>query len=119
MSPIRPSWPGKRARTPLGVRAGLVIMLNLLAGCHTIPFAGKVDATAGVDAAIKGTVDAGIRGTVDVRLPAAVDPGPMLPVVVRPGASNQSPPTRWARTPSPPSGRSSRRPRATRGCEGS
>src|SRR5262245_18526454 len=53
-------------------------VLAMLAGCHTIPIAGKIQADA--------NVMAGVQGTVDVRLPAASDPGPMVPVMVRVGA---------------------------------
>jgi protease-4 len=37
-------------------------------------------------------VSAGFQGTVDVRLPAATDPGPMIPVVVRPSAAGAQAP---------------------------
>src|SRR5262249_41606346 len=53
-------------------------LFAVLAGCHTIPLAGKIDTDA--------RVAAGFNGTVDVRLPAATDPGPMVPVIVRHGA---------------------------------
>jgi protease-4 len=53
--------------------------LVVLPGCRTIPIVGKIQADA--------NVAAGVQGTVDVRLPAAPDPGPMVPVVVRGGAA--------------------------------
>jgi protease-4 len=52
----------------------------MLAGCgHTIPITGKIQADA--------NVSAGFNGTVDVRLPAAIDAGPIVPVIVRHGAA--------------------------------
>ncbi len=57
-------------------------LLLMLTGCHTLPLT--------VDGALRTQTDANVngsfRGTMDVRLPTATDPGPMVPVVVRPGA---------------------------------
>lgn len=82
-----PTVPQRRtcsARSPSTWRAGLCVALTILTGCHTVPIAGKIETAA--------TVDAGIRGTVDVRLPAAVDPGPVVPRIVRPGRSGPDAP---------------------------
>lgn len=65
----------------------LCALATALAGCHTIPIAGKLqaDANANVTANVAANVAAGFQGTVDVRLPTAPDPGPMVPIVVRAG----------------------------------
>lgn len=58
-------------------RHGLAVSILLfgLAGCHAIPLAGKIQTDA--------NVSAGFQGTIDVRMPAAHEPGPMVPMVVR------------------------------------
>lgn len=58
-------------------------MLAVMPGCHNIPLAGNVHTDA--------NVSAGIQGTVDIRMPAATDPGPVIPIRVRAGASTDSP----------------------------
>jgi protease IV len=50
----------------------------ILTGCHPIPVDGNIRA----DARLAGA----INGTFDVKIPPAPDPGPVVPVVVRPGA---------------------------------
>jgi protease-4 len=60
---------------PLRGLLGLVLVLFTAPGCHTIPFFGKVQTDA--------NVNAGFKGSVDVRVPPAPDPGPVVPVVVR------------------------------------
>jgi protease-4 len=64
----------------------LLALLSVLTapGCHTIPFAGKLQADADVNAAFKGTVD--------VRVPPVPDPGPVVPVVVRSAAAGANAP---------------------------
>jgi protease-4 len=52
----------------------LAALLGASAGCHPIPFSGHVGA------------DARVNGTFDVKVPPAPDPGPVVPVVVRPGS---------------------------------
>ncbi len=47
-------------------------------GCHSIPLSGHISTEA--------NVSTGVQGSIDVRLPSAVDPGPVLPNVVRAGA---------------------------------
>jgi len=65
------------------IRLALVFSM-MLAGCHPIPVDGQIRA----DARLAGA----INGTFDVKIPPAPDPGPVVPVVVRPGASGpQSP----------------------------
>jgi protease-4 len=62
---------------------GLALGLSMgLAGCHPIPIAGDIRA----DAKLAGA----INGTFDVKIPPAPDPGPVVPIVVRPGASGSS-----------------------------
>lgn len=71
-----------RPRTRTARLLWTALGLGPLTGCHTIPIAGNVRADA--------NVSAGFRGTVDVRLPTATDPGPMVPVIVRPAAGPQA-----------------------------
>jgi protease IV len=52
--------------------------IGTLAGCHPIPVDGDIRADARVAGAI--------NGTFDVKIPPAPDPGPVVPIVVRPGA---------------------------------
>ena len=59
-------------------RLALVLSL-MLAGCHPISVDGDIRA----DARLAGA----INGTFDVKIPPAPDPGPVVPVVVRPGSS--------------------------------
>jgi protease-4 len=64
----------------------LLVALGCLsaAGCHPFPFSGLIRADA--------NVNTGVQGTLDVHLPTATDPGPMMPVVVRPSpAGSQAP----------------------------
>jgi protease IV len=70
---------GPRLRTRL--LAFLVPGLGLIVctGCHAFHLAGKVSTDA--------NVNAGLQGTLDVRLPAATDPGPVGPAVIRAGAA--------------------------------
>jgi protease IV len=59
-----------------------------MAGCKlfpTIPFKGDVHADAHV--ATSGHMTAGVNGTFDIRLPAAPDPGPVIPVMIKTGAN--------------------------------
>jgi protease-4 len=48
-------------------------LLVAISGCHPFP----VDATGNIK------TDSSVQGTFDVRLPAATDPGPMVPTIVR------------------------------------
>ena len=58
-------------------------LLGLVQGCHNIPLVGNVHTDA--------NVSAGIQGTVDIRMPAATDPGPVVPFSIRAGASPVAP----------------------------
>src|SRR6516225_4446446 len=76
-----PIMHGIKARAAaMGTLGAAGAILGMLAGCgHTIPITGKIQADA--------NVSAGFNGTVDVRLPAAIDAGPIVPVIVRHGAA--------------------------------
>jgi protease IV len=66
-----------------GRRAVLALALAwTVAGCHPIPVGGDIRA----DARLAGA----INGTFDVKIPPAPDPGPVVPVVVKPGAGGPS-----------------------------
>ena len=68
-----------------GSKWGLACALTLtLAGCRSIPVAGDIRA----DARVAGAVN----GSFDVKIPPAPDPGPVVPVVVRPGSAGPSSP---------------------------
>jgi protease IV len=58
----------------------------LVSGCHAIPLTGKVatDSNANVN------VSAGFRGTVDLQVPTNPDPGPVVPLVIRPSAEGST-----------------------------
>jgi protease-4 len=71
-----------RPRTRMARILWTALGLSSMTGCHTIPIAGNVRSDA--------NVSAGFQGTVEVRLPAATDPGPMVPVIVRPAAGPQA-----------------------------
>jgi protease-4 len=72
-----PTGPRRRCRCLLAFLGPLLTLPA--AGCHAIPVAGRIQTDA--------NVSAGFQGTVDVRVPPAPDPGPVVPVVVRAGAS--------------------------------
>lgn len=66
---------GKDGMPPMQRRASLLaLLLGALAGCHH-PF--PVNATGSVK------TDSAFTGSVDVHMPAATDPGPMVPTIVR------------------------------------
>jgi protease IV len=71
-----------------GRRAGRALALSVaigaLAGCHAIPFEGDIRADARVNGAV--------NGTFEVKIPPAIDPGPVIAVVVRPGAGGPQAP---------------------------
>ena len=76
-------------RTSLTARAprwAFTTLTVLSSGCHSIPIAGNVHTDADVRAGFQGSIAAGLQGTLDVRIPTATDPGPMVPIVVRPAA---------------------------------
>ena len=53
------------------------------AGCgHILPVQGDIR----TDTRFAGNVQAGFNGSIDVKIPSNVDPGPLEPQVVRPGA---------------------------------
>ncbi len=63
-------------------RVALAAILLAFSGCHhPFPITGNVRTDANVAAAF--------NGSIDVRMPAASDPGPVVPVVVRAGAGPQ------------------------------
>lgn len=62
----------------IGLAFALSAVIGTFAGCHPFPVQGDFRADARVNGAL--------NGTFDVRIPAAPDPGPVVPVVVRPGA---------------------------------
>jgi protease-4 len=66
------SWPPANlgTTTPAGL---LALLLAVVSGCHPFP----VDATGNIK------TDSSFNGTFDVRIPAATDPGPMVPTIVR------------------------------------
>ena len=81
-----PGRAGLRSRFPAAVWLSLAAGPLVLAGCHGL----MVNTDSRV--AASGHVTAGVNGTFDVRLPAANDPGPVVPVVIRTGAGGpQSP----------------------------
>lgn len=63
---------------------GLILILTSLAGCRPLPLTGALRADANVAAQF--------NGAVTVQIPTAPDPGPMVPVIVRAGASGPSSP---------------------------
>lgn len=71
----------RRGRTVRGSVAllALVAALVLPAGCKPLQLTGGLRADADVEARF--------HGSVTVQVPTAPDPGPMLPVVLRPGAA--------------------------------
>ncbi len=68
-----------RAWIALGMLGTIVV-----GGCTPLPISGGIRADANVAARF--------QGTVDVRVPTAPDPGPMVPVVVQPGAAGPASP---------------------------
>lgn len=81
--------PSRRTRSPFHSMQvssrqflGLLLapaLLGLLAGCHSLPpVLGNIHTDADVAARF--------NGSVEVKLPTTVDPGPVVPVVVRPGS---------------------------------
>jgi protease-4 len=67
---------------PACLAAGILALTGL--GCHTVPVVGNIRTDA--------NVSAGFQGKVDVRIPTNPDPGPIVPIPVRPGpAGHQAP----------------------------
>jgi protease-4 len=62
------------------------------AGCHEIPFHGRVHADAQVAGALEAKLAGALEAKVDVRIPPVPDPGPMVPVAVRPSAAGPAAP---------------------------
>ena len=67
----------RRRAASLALAGALAASPAYLAGCHPIPVSGDIRA----DARVVGS----INGNFDVKLPMTNDPGPVVPVVVRPG----------------------------------
>ena len=80
--------PTGRVRPYSILRAGMTLLLAIspffVAGCKVIPFKGDLHTDAHV--ATSGHLTAGLNGSFDVRLPAAPDPGPVVPVMIKAGA---------------------------------
>jgi protease IV len=68
------------------VVALIALILVALSGCHALPISGglSTDSRVGGHVTTDSKVAGRFEGAVDVRIPTAPDPGPMVPVVVRP-----------------------------------
>jgi protease-4 len=65
----------------------LHFLLALVAGYCPIPLTGTFRGQAGIRADADIRANASLQGSLEVKIPPAPDPGPMVPVVVRPSRS--------------------------------
>jgi protease-4 len=82
MGPLGPSLRQTIQAPRLALAPAMALLMVLSSGCHH-PFPVAADVTGNVRA--DANVQAGLQGSIDVRMPQAVDPGPVLPVVVKEG----------------------------------
>ena len=74
-----------RSANRLTVRFSVLLGLAplMLLGCRSHPFVGNIH----TDAHVEGTGNLALNGKFDVRMPAAPDAGPVVPVIIKPGAA--------------------------------